>query len=80
MGAEVKFEIPSIKSNITVFNCYSFWCKSMVLAPEHPFVMELVSDENRSIVAQYIDESQKKSDLDRGDLNKNKTGVFLGLC
>jgi len=81
VGAEVKFEIPSIKSNITVFTTRPdtlFGVTYMVLAPEHPFVMELVSDENRSIVAQYIDESQKKSDLDRGDLNKNKTGVFLG--
>ena len=50
----------------------------MVLAPEHPYVMDLVSSENRSNVEKYIENSQKKSDLDRGDLNKNKTGVFLG--
>ena len=81
VGAEVIFEIPSIKSNITVFTTRPdtlFGATYMVLAPEHPYVMELVSDENRSKVAQYIEESQKKSDLDRGDLNKNKTGVFLG--
>ena len=81
VGSEVNFEIPSIKSNITVFTTRPdtlFGATYIVLAPEHPFVMELVSDENRSKVLQYIDESQKKSDLDRGDLNKNKTGVFLG--
>ena len=81
VGAEVNFEIPSIKSNITVFTTRPdtlFGATYMVLAPEHPYVVKLVSDENRSKVAQYIEESQKKSDLDRGDLNKNKTGVFLG--
>ena len=81
VGAEVIFEIPSIKSNITVFTTRPdtlFGATYMVLAPEHPYVAELVSDENRSKVLQYIYKSQKKSDLDRGDLNKNKTGVFLG--
>ena len=80
-GAEVTFEIPSIKSNITVFTTRPdtlFGSTYMVLAPEHPYVMELVSDENRGKVKLYVEESQKKSDLDRGDLNKNKTGVFLG--
>jgi len=81
VGAEVSFEVPSIKSNITVFTTRPdtlFGATYMVLAPEHPYVMELVSGENRSNVEKYIENSQKKSDLDRGDLNKNKTGVFLG--
>ena len=81
IGAEVIFEIPSIKSHITVFTTRPdtlFGATYMVLAPEHPYVMELVIDENRNEVVKYIEESQKKSDLDRGDLNKNKTGVFLG--
>ena len=81
VGAEVIFEIPSIKSNITAFTTRPdtlFGSTYMVLAPEHPYVMKLVSDENRSKVKLYVEESQKKSDLDRGDLNKNKTGVFLG--
>ena len=81
VGAEVIFEIPSIKSNITVFTTRPdtlFGATYMVLAPEHPFVMDLVNGESRSEVEKYIEQSQKKSDLDRGDLNKNKTGVFLG--
>ena len=81
VGAEVIFEIPSIKSNITVFTTRPdtlFGATYMVLAPEHPYVMELVNDENRSKVENYIEKSQRKSDLDRGDLNKSKTGVFLG--
>ena len=81
VGAEVNFEVPTIKSNIKVFTTRPdtlFGATYMVLAPEHPYVMELVSGENRSNVEKYIEKSQKKSDLDRGDLNKNKTGVFLG--
>ena len=59
-GAEVIFEIPSIKSNITVFTTRPdtlFGATYMVLAPEHPYVMELVNDENRSKVQNYIEES-----------------------
>ncbi|MEL1235436.1 MAG: leucine--tRNA ligase [Candidatus Neomarinimicrobiota bacterium] len=81
VGAEVNFEVPTIKSNIKVFTTRPdtlFGATYMVLAPEHPYVMELVSSENRRNVEKYIEKSQKKSDLDRGDLNKNKTGVFLG--
>ena len=81
VGAEVIFEIPSIKSSITVFTTRPdtlFGATYMVLAPEHPYVMDLVNGESRSEVEKYIEKSQKKSDLDRGDLNKNKTGVFLG--
>tara|TARA_B100000900_G_scaffold73759_1_gene58772 strand:+ start:19 stop:2424 length:2406 start_codon:yes stop_codon:yes gene_type:complete len=81
VGAEVTFEIPSIKSNITVFTTRPdtlFGATYMVLAPEHPYVMDLVNSESRSEVEKYIEKSQNKSDLDRGDLNKNKTGVFLG--
>ena len=81
VGAEVSFEVPSIKSNITVFTTRPdtlFGATYMVLAPEHPYVTKLVSGENRGKVENYIEESQKKSDLDRGDLNKDKTGVFLG--
>ena len=51
VGAEVNFEVPSIKSNITVFTTRPdtlFGATYMVLAPEHPYVMELVSGENRS--------------------------------
>ena len=69
----MNFEVPSIKSNITVFTTRPdtlFGATYMVLAPEHPYVMELVSGENRSNVEKYIKESQKKSDLDRETLIK----------
>ena len=50
----------------------------MVLAPEHPLVEKLVTPEQKADVESYVDESQNKSDLDRGELNKEKTGIFLG--
>ena len=80
-GSEVIFDIPAINENITVFTTRPdtlFGATYMVLAPEHPLVGRLLNDENRNEVEEYILRSQKKSDLDRGDLNKDKTGVFLG--
>lgn len=80
-GAKVYFKIESINENITVFTTRPdtlFGATYMVLAPEHPYVERLVSPEYQSVVNQYIDAAQTKSDLDRGELNKEKTGVFLG--
>ena len=79
-GAEVIFDLSSINSNIKVFTTRPdtlFGATYMVLAPEHPLVSKLVSDEGRQQIEDYVLESQKKSDLDRGELNKDKTGVFL---
>ena len=81
IGAKVCFELPSIKSNIDVFTTRPdtlFGATYMVLAPEHPLVERLVSDEQKIAVRNYSDAAMKKSDLDRGDLNKEKTGVSLG--
>jgi leucyl-tRNA synthetase len=50
----------------------------MVLAPEHELVKELTSPENRKQVEDYVKKSALKSDLDRTDLAKEKTGVFTG--
>mgnify|MGYP001391483481 FL=1 len=80
-GSEVIFHIKDINSNITVFTTRPdtlFGATYLVLAPEHPLVRELATTEYLEKVELYIGESQKKSDLDRGDLNKDKTGVFLG--
>ena len=80
-GSEVLFHIKNINSNITVFTTRPdtlFGATYLVLAPEHPLVRELATADYLEKVELYIGESQKKSDLDRGDLNKDKTGVFLG--
>ena len=50
----------------------------MVLAPEHPYVDELTTDGQRAAVESYKAEVVKKSDLQRTDLAKEKTGVFIG--
>jgi leucyl-tRNA synthetase len=49
-----------------------------VLAPEHPLVLKLVSLKHEKEVLKYIKTAQTKSDLQRKDLQKDKTGVFIG--
>ena len=80
-GSNVEFEIPSINKTISVFTTRPdtlFGATYMVLAPEHPLVNELTDKVNREAVSKYIELTSRKSDLDRGDLNKEKTGVFIG--
>jgi leucyl-tRNA synthetase len=50
----------------------------MVLAPEHPFVDRLTTDDREDAVAKYREQVAAKSDLERTDLAKEKTGVFIG--
>jgi len=80
-GANVHFHLPSIHENVTVFTTRPdtlFGATYMVLAPENPLVNRLVSDEQKSDVQQYVEDASKKSDLDRTELNKEKTGIYLG--
>ena len=49
----------------------------MVVAPEHPLLSKLVVSEKKEEVDRYVHEAAKKSDLDRTDLAKDKSGVFL---
>ncbi len=55
-----------------------FGATYMVLAPEHPFVERITTEARRAAVQGYIDEAAAKSDLERTDLAKEKTGVFTG--
>ena len=85
-GAEVKFALaepqPSIANpEITVFTTRPdtlFGATYMVLAPEHPLVDQLVADEQAAEVAAYREKTARKSDLERTELSKEKTGVFTG--
>ena len=80
-GAHINFNIPSIKEKLTVFTTRHdtlFGATYMVMAPEHPLVKNIVAEEQKEAVEKYIEEAAKKSDLDRTELNKEKTGVFLG--
>jgi leucyl-tRNA synthetase len=79
-GANIHFNLPSINQAITIYTTRPdtlFGATYMVLAPEHPLVEKLVSSGQKSAVTSYTEASQKKSDMDRGELNKEKTGVPL---
>ncbi|MDX8345303.1 leucine--tRNA ligase [Rossellomorea sp. YZS02] len=80
-GAEVNFAIDGHDKSFDVFTTRPdtiFGATYAVLAPEHPFVAEITTDEQRSKVNEYIDKIKSKSDLERTDLAKEKTGVFTG--
>ena len=78
-GAEADFEVAGEK--ITVFTTRPdtlFGATYMVFAPEHPLVGEITTDEQRAEVEAYQQECAAKSDLERTELAKEKTGVFTG--
>ncbi len=70
-----------VKRKVTVFTTRPdtlFGATYMVLAPEHPFVPGITTAEQKEAVEAYQKAISSKSDLDRGDLNKDKSGVFTG--
>ena len=78
-GAEVNFQLDG--HTVTVFTTRPdtlFGATYMVLAPEHPFVPEITSADQKAAVEAYQKACSSKSDMDRGDLNKDKSGVFTG--
>lgn len=80
-GATVKFKVVGQDKSIDIFTTRSdtlFGATYMVLSPEHSLVKEIVSPENKKAVEEYVQDAAKKSDLERTDLNKDKTGVFTG--
>ncbi|MGF1449714.1 MAG: leucine--tRNA ligase [Opitutales bacterium] len=80
-GAEVVFDIEGHPGTLTVFTTRPdtlFGATYMVLAPEHPLVAQLTTSENAEAVQTYVKRSASKSDLDRTDLAKEKTGVATG--
>ena len=81
LGAEITFNVDGSDASFTVFTTRAdtlFGCTYVCLAPEHPLVLELVTDDRREDVEKYIKVCESKSDLDRTELNKEKTGVFIG--
>nr|WP_318971855.1 leucine--tRNA ligase [Luteolibacter ambystomatis] len=78
-GAEVDFQLAG--HTVTVFTTRPdtlFGATYMVLAPEHPYVSEITTADQKAAVEAYITACAAKSDLERGDLNKDKSGVFTG--
>ncbi len=80
-GASVRFKIDGIDANLEVYTTRAdtlFGATYMVVAPEHPLVSRLTSEEQKESVQAYLEASARKSDLERTDLAKDKTGVFSG--
>lgn len=85
-GAEVAFALAADKNKseprqLKVFTTRPdtlFGASYMVIAPEHPWLKDLCSSEQAEIVEAYIKQSASKSDLERTDLAKDKSGVFTG--
>ncbi|WP_304757255.1 leucine--tRNA ligase [Faecalibaculum rodentium] len=80
-GANVVFGIDGHDREFTVFTtrCDTlFGATYCVLAPEHPFVDEITTPEQKEAVEAYKKACATKSDLERTELNKEKTGVFTG--
>ena len=81
VGAHVNFKVAGTDESFTVFTtrCDTlFGATYCVLAPEHPLVKKIMTPDKEQEVLKYIDTCSKKSDLERTELNKDKTGVFTG--
>jgi leucyl-tRNA synthetase len=78
-GATVDFAVGN--HTVTVFTTRPdtlFGATYMVLAPEHPLVAEITTEAQRTEVEAYVQSCAAKSDMERGEMNKDKTGVFTG--
>ncbi len=81
VGAKVTFKIADTDKDFEVFTTRPdtlFGATYAVMAPELPLVKEITTPEQQAAVDAYIAEAEKKSDLHRTDLAKEKTGVFTG--
>lgn len=80
-GAEITFQVDGSDDTITVFSTRPdtiFGATFLVLAPEHPLARTLLNDETRELVENYINDAVKKSEIERSNDTKEKTGVFSG--
>ena len=82
IGAEVTFEIEGYDKGLDIFTTRAdtlYGVTYMVLAPEHPYLRDLVAgSEYEAAVDKYLDEVQHLSDIERTSTTKEKTGVFIG--
>jgi leucyl-tRNA synthetase len=82
-GAQLAFEVPGVdaKDKLEVYTTRPdtlFGATYLVVAPEHPLVDALTTAEQKSAVDEYVLQASRKSDLERTELAKEKTGVFTG--
>jgi len=81
IGAEIDFAVPDYDEKIRVFTTRPdtlFGATYMVLAPEHYLVDIVTTDDQKDAVGKYIKNAEQKTDLERQDLSKEKSGVFTG--
>lgn len=81
VGANVTFKVAEMEKDFTVFTTRPdtlFGATYAVLAPEHELVAQITTPEQKAAIDAYVEEASKKSDLNRTDLAKEKTGVFTG--
>jgi leucyl-tRNA synthetase len=81
IGADVDFKIDGFDETIRVFTTRPdtlFGATYMVLAPEHPLVDVITTKDKKAAVKKYREDAARKSDLDRTDLAKEKTGEHIG--
>ena len=81
IGANVNFKIKDTDKSFTVFTtrCDTlFGATYCVMAPEHELVGAITTDEQKDDVNKYINACKLKNDMERTELNKDKTGVFTG--
>ena len=91
-GAKIRFKISDVSSQISDLEVFTtrpdtlFGATFMVIAPEHELINNLISNdqflisnEQKEKIKEYVKSARKKSDLERTELSKDKTGVFSGL-
>ena len=81
VGAHVQFKVANHDLTFTVFTTRAdtlFGATYCVLAPEHAFINQITTEDCKASVEEYKAKSASKSDLERTELNKEKTGVFTG--
>ena len=81
IGAEVEFQLAGLNGRVRIFTTRPdtlFGATYMVLAPEHPLISLVTSPEQRETVESYRAATVRKSELQRQELDKEKTGVFTG--
>jgi leucyl-tRNA synthetase len=80
-GANVHFQLDGHEESLEVYTTRPdtlFGATYMVMAPEHPLAEKITTSEHRGAVEEYLHQARLKSDLERTDLAKDKTGVFTG--
>ena len=80
-GALVHFTLEGYQDTIEVFTTRPdtlYGANYMVIAPEHPLVDTITTDQNKDKVSEYRKESATKNEMQRTELNKDKSGVFTG--